>query len=337
VFEGETVGFSQQIKNGKILPMSYLNLLYKEEIAIKQMDEDDAVAYSGLYRSTLFILPAKKQVTHKSRLLCTKRGYYIIDKAIAQSSDLLFSKFYQKEIDLLATITVYPKEIEVDSVDIPFKRLTGDILAKRFILPDPFEFTGIREYQPFDSFRQINFNAWAKTGEPMSNIYGHTVSQEIRIVLNLQSYSAHTSGRERSLVFENAIRLAAFFARKYLELGIPVSFSTNGLDVITGIPGRAQKGQTTRHLQEIYEILARIDLDKCLRCEPIDEFLPDLPEMRTQGVVVTLISTLANEEINSWYKDAVDNGADVLWVAPVYPADRSPYEDGVVRWEVPND
>ncbi len=39
--------------------------------------------------------------------------------------------------------------------------MMGDIATKRFLMEDPYMFKGIREYQPHDSFKSINFKAYA--------------------------------------------------------------------------------------------------------------------------------------------------------------------------------
>jgi uncharacterized protein (DUF58 family) len=336
VFEGETVGFKEHVWNGKRLPMPYVNTIYTQNFSLRQTDTTGKEKQTGRDHSTLFVVPGHRHVRRKSLLLCEKRGYYTIDNASLTSSDLFFTRVFMKDVALNANLTVYPKEIEVSDIEIPYKRLCGEILTKRFILPDPFEFTGIREYQPFDSLKQLNYNAWAKTGSPMSNTYGYTVSQEVRIILNLQRYSVNMN-RGRDGIYENAIRLAAFLARKYLEAGIAVSFATNGLDCITNVPGKVEKGQTTRHLREIYEILARMDLSKSVYCEHIAGILPDERELRTEGLVVALISSLADEHIYGWFESAKSAAADVLWVAPRYKDDRIEYQGGVTVWEVCDD
>ena len=331
-FEGGTVSFQETLWNGKRLPMPYVSASYNQHINLRQTDLSGKDTYYGRLRDTFFVSPGKRRVTRNTMLVCEKRGFYFIDGATISSADIFLSRSYNKAVEVYTSLTVYPREIEIDEVEIPYKTLSGEILTKRFILPDPFEFTGIREYQPFDSFKQLNFKAWGKTGEPMSNIYGHTVSQEVRIILNLQPYNPFI----RDGVYENAIRLAAFLARKYLEAGIPVSFVTNGLDCITNLPGRSEKGQSSRHLREIYEILARISVEKNWECDHIKEFLPSVSELSSMGCVVALISSFADESVYNWQANALESGAKVLWVAPKTARDEDKYLGDVVVWDVDN-
>jgi hypothetical protein len=142
---------------------------------------------------------------------------------------------------------------------------------------------------------------------------------------------------KRDGVYENSIRLAAFLARKYLEAGIPVSFITNGRDCVSNRPGYAAKGQTLRHLREIYEILARIDLNNIALIDPIIDYLPGQAGLASEGTVVALISSYADEAVYEWYGGVREAGTDILWVAPRCENDNTAYRGGVVVWMVENE
>jgi|GEM_PF-551933 len=334
-FEGQTVGFIETVYNSKGLPLPYVTARYKQSEHLTQLDLAGKTTYYGRQRDTFFVVPRRRQVARKSSVLCEKRGYYAIEGATLTTSDLFLTSHFSKDIPLHTAITVYPREIEIDEEAIPYKLLMGDILTKRFILPDPYEFIGIREYQPFDSLKQINFGAWARTGHPMTNILGHTISQEVRIVLNVSRYT----DMRREGVYESVLRLAAFLSRKYLESGIPVSFVTNGLDCITKDFGRADKGDGMRQLEAILEILARIDLFLSqleINNVHIKEFLPSPSELNATGCAVALISSYADDAMYQWHDDAVAQGAKVFWVAPCLEWEKPEYRACVRPWEVDN-
>jgi len=332
VFEGETVSFSETIYNNKGLSIPYINASYSQSEYLSQLDTAGNPTYYGRNRDTFFAAKHHQQIVRKSEVLCEKRGYYTIKGATLSATDLLLTSRFYKEVPIHAAITVYPREIEIDEDAIPYKLLLGDVLTKRFVLPDPFEFIGVREHQPFDNLRQINFGAWAKTGQPMSNILGHTVSQEVRIILNLSRYTDY----KREGVYENALRLTAFLARKYIESGIPVNFATNGIDSITNNFGRIEKGNGKRQLEKILEVLARIDIplsQKGLNTSHIKTFLPNFTELN-DGCSVALVSSYADEIIYKWNDIAVARGVKVFWVAPCLDWEKSEYHDCVYPWEV---
>ena len=323
-FEGKTVGFQEHISSGR-LPMPYFAACYEQSAHLCPTDPSGGSKNAGQHRETFFNLKRKRKAARNTTLTCKKRGFYLIDRATVRSSDIFLSQPYEKELPLYAALTVYPKEIEIDEDEIPYKTFYGEILKERFILPDPFAFRGIREYQSFDNFKQINFKAWAKTGTPMTNTYDYTISQEVLLILNVQPYCEH----ERAAVFEDAIRLAAFLAREYIEAGVSVCFATNGLDCISHQPTRTKKDQTEHSLTEIYDILARIDLQDNANCMPITEFLPP----HAARSAVTLISSYADDTLYDWQRKATKSGAKLLWIAPCAPSDSLEYGDGIVVWQ----
>lgn len=331
-FEGQTVGFTERISNGKRFTLPYLLISYKLPMGLKQLDINGGDTYTGSSRDSMFCVPANKSMIKKTKLVCEKRGYYEINNATVSSANVLLTGGLGKNIALNINLTVYPREIQLSETVIPYKQISGEILTKRYILPDPFEFSGVREYQPFDSFKQINFKAWAKTGELMSNVYGHTVSQVVSIILNVERYSLYS----RTDIYENAIRLAAFLARHFTEAGIPVAFATNGVDCVTGGPGTVLAGSSDRHLREIYEILARIDLARSGAAIPITRLLP---EEAREGSVVILVSSNEGKDITRWYLNAKEAGASAVWIIPRTGTDPKPkLADGdVIVWEADDD
>lgn len=90
-------------------------------------------------------------------------------------------------------------------------------MIKRHYYEDIFHFAGIREYQSFDSFNRINWNATAKYNTLMVNKYEYTSSGDALILLNVQS-----SEYERKEVFnknaiELGIKIAASLTKRMLR------------------------------------------------------------------------------------------------------------------------
>jgi len=132
------------------------------------------------------------------------------------------------------------------------------MLTKRNLYEDPFELRGIREYQPFDSMRSINWKATAKTGHFMVNQKNYTSPKTVRIFMNL------TDERliKRIDDLEEAIRIGAGLAKYLLEQGIKVAFYCNGPDVLTQEPFLRSAAKGNNQISTILRSLSRIDLEK---------------------------------------------------------------------------
>jgi uncharacterized protein (DUF58 family) len=97
-----------------------------------------------------------------------------------------------------------PQVLNAPEMDILFRLFLGDEESRRSPVSDPFTFAGIREYQPWDTFRNINWNATAKKNEIMVNINQHTYHQKIVLILNVMPFAL---SRNESLL-EKSISLA---------------------------------------------------------------------------------------------------------------------------------
>jgi len=325
VFEGEKVVFTESLTNGKRLPLPWVYVSYTMSRFLVFLDAVNRRIDRGERRSLVYIVGMIKTATRKSTVLCSKRGHYTATGFSMAGNNLLMTNFAEKSGKLEFEMLVYPRLVDYPEAVIPFRRMIGDSTTRRFTDPDPFTFKGIREYQPFDSFRQINWGATARTGALMSNIYDFSVNSDITILLNLQSYCSF----ERDHVFEEAIRLAAFFCRKCIGAGIPVSLVCPAGD---GKPTRISDGMSGSHLETIYAALAYIDLSKWNE-SLADHFPPD-PEK-----ALVLISPYHGEDIREKFMSVRMRSAGAFWIIPHCAQDEIRIATGgdIIAWEVGDD
>ncbi|MDR1704305.1 MAG: DUF58 domain-containing protein [Clostridiales bacterium] len=328
LYEGERVLIMEELENRKFLPLPWLEI----NITLPRSFISERGKYiqssETQYRTDIFALPGNKRLVMETGYICAARGFYRIPDIKAESFDLLMGGPSRMNFAADASVTVFPRPLAVSELEVPYNKITGDIAMRRFILPDPFEFRGIREYQPYDSFRDINFKASARTGELMSNVFDPTVTQEILIILNVQKYS-HVINYP---VCEDAIRLAAFLAGYYIGEGIPVSFATNGRDCVSGGEAMLRSGLSRTHLTNIYEALARIDLSM------IPKNLTELPNLtfgNTDDRVVIVISGYGGADLVEWYDKITAEGRTAMWIAPRGTGEGQDVPTGrdIVLWE----
>ena len=168
---------------------------------------------------------------------------------------------------------------------IPYQKIMGDILTRRYTYEDPFEFQGIRPYQPYDSMRDVNWKATARTGELRTNLHGYTVRQEVCLLLNLESETMIEYAQLR----EESIRIANSLSEMLLAQGIPVGIYSNAKDLLTKQELHLKSGADQHHLKQIRRNLARLDLS-----QPMEEFGDLIKQNLTNEkghVLYVLIST----------------------------------------------
>jgi len=313
-FEGDTVGLHEEIANNKFLPLPWVFVKYhiSEHLVqqiTEQMDgfeEDERVSVHGGLFSVMWYQIVRRRLSFN----CGKRGFYRLRMIHITCSNLLHTKNYYNSGESYSELTVFPRILEdYDSLNIIYKNLDALVLSHSLINPDPFEFRGIRDYQPTDPMRDINFKASAIAQNLMVNIYMPTSAKRLEIILNLEPYSLYPDNE----LYEQGIRLAATLARHYILEDVKIGIYTNGKDVSTGENIRLPGGNSTAHLYSIYQSLARIA--SLYRAESI---APHLHSREDLAAVYLVISTYHGEDFIEAIETMKARGMTVMTVIPGY-------------------
>lgn len=308
--EGEERILTETIINHKLLPIPIIKVMFMTSRNLAFYDMSNSSVTDNYYRNDLLSVMMFQKITRNITFRCSHRGYYTIDKMFVVCSDLLLVSEYVSDYDLNVHLYVYPRPIEYGRLQIPFQKMLGTILSKRYINEDPFEFKGIREYQSYDSLKTINWKASARTGSLMVNVFDYTSSQQIKIMINLEPETL----KKQDDLQEESLRIASSLAANFIEQGIPTSLYTNGSDLITHEPVSITAGSGVNHLRSINETLARIDttLD-------VPSFLSLLKEevLNTKhDDYIVLISTYQRENLQRLLSTLLHNHIGFMWFLP---------------------
>ncbi len=330
--EGEELTLVETVTNQKLLPIPVLKIKYTASRHLIFLGTRETEVTDNTYRNDLISVMMYQKLTRHIPFRCSKRGYYTIDRITLVCNDLLLESEMVTGNHLNIQLYVYPKQVDFNKLEIPFQTMLGTVLTKRFINEDPFEFKSIREYQSYDTMKTINWKASAKTGSLMVNVFDHTASQRIKILLNLEF---DTIWRYEDLQ-EESIRLAATFAEHFIEQGIPVSLYTNGLDVISRKVLHVPAGSGRNHLRTINETLARIDATSTV--PPFTAALSgELDDVSPKDYLV-LISYYQRLELQEQLEKLARANMDFTWIIPLNKEVRltadSKLLPHILSWEV---
>jgi uncharacterized protein (DUF58 family) len=171
------------------------------------------------------------------------------------SGDMFFKYRFIKKFAVFAELYVYPDIKKVNKFNVDFTNILGEVITKRHIIEDPFEFCSIRDYCPVDSLRTINWKATAKTGDVKVNQFNFTSSQKVMILLDFDSYNTY----DRVEIKEDLIRIASFLTHNLIKNGIEVGLISNGCDIITGKEIFAPYRNGIIQENKIFRLYARIN------------------------------------------------------------------------------
>lgn len=252
---GEKNVLTEVITNGKWLPIPMLHVKFNTPRSFHFENEENSSVTDYYYRDDVFAIMGHESVTRHLNFTCESRGCFALQDTSLTSTDLFMNLTLTDRRFNPVVIHVYPKKINVEFFEIPFRTITGNIVTKQHLVEDPFEFRGIREYQPYDNMHSINWKSSARNNQLQVNTFFMTASQEVRILLNIDT---HTYSKDRKLI-EAIISLASSLAEKFIAAGIPVSLDCNAYDMFTREPLKRGAGSGNSHMVSIDTALARMD------------------------------------------------------------------------------
>ena len=280
--KGDTIKMVETVTNAKRMPLPCVNIKFSidKNLVFGQEDNNSRIT-DKTYRNDVFSLLSNQRVTRKIDVLCARRGVYRLE-----AIETVFAGAFMNDI----------------------------MINKKYLLEDKFVFAGIRDYQSYDSIRDVNWNASARTGKLMVNQYNETVSRNVCILLNLESEGVLM----QEDVIEQAISIAAGLAQLLIGKGINVSVTSNGCDIDTKEQTVIEAGSGLSHFGRINTAFARIDLKL-----PMQEFSIILDNMQEynnknqrQDSVYVLISANKHGKLKLSAERLMSKQQNKIWIVP---------------------
>lgn len=285
--EGEETQITEVMSNAKWLPLPWIQLKFE----IFRNGKTD-----NLFRSDLFNILFHQRITRKSKIKLEKRGIYEIKSLDLLSYDMFISRKLYIDQKEYAAITVLPKLIDEEVIQIPYEKLMGSIATRRYTLEDPFLFKGIRDYQEGDRLKDVNFMASAKAGHLLVNTHEYTLDQKVRVILLTDKAGNYVDENE----YEKGLRYAGRLVFSLEKAGIPTGFMSNGMDSLDKNEVAVEAGCSENHIETVFESLARMDLLKTGM--PGEKILARIAEDPDPNEHIVVISPCRSEKVLSAFR-----------------------------------
>jgi uncharacterized protein (DUF58 family) len=181
--------------------------------------------------------------------MCRLRGLYKIGPVTITTGDPFGFFHYTNTFGRAQNLLVYPRATELPNFYVPPANLPGEGRFRKrthYVTPNA---SGIREYEPGDSFNRIHWPTTARTNQLMVKLFELDPASDIWIVLDLDK-TVHV-GKGEEGTEEYAVRLAASIARYFLVANRSVGFISYGKQLFVE---NAERG--AQHYTRILEALA---------------------------------------------------------------------------------
>lgn len=128
------------------------------------------------------------------------------------------TKSQRTDLELL----VYPHLVSRDDIPLLSSRWQGDVTVKRWIMPDPFLVSGVREYRYGDTMNSIHWKATARSQRLQVYNREFTADPRLLIIVNTQITATMWDAVSDPELVEKGLSYAATLAEYAISQGIPV-------------------------------------------------------------------------------------------------------------------
>ena len=259
LFVGESVEIRLTIENRKILPVPWLELREQLPRGMEVDGRTQASTAPGartLLRSTS--LGPNDRLTWPIALRAVSRGYYRVGPTKLKSGDLF--GLYEREVEQgrpTDGIVVYPRTYPLPDLGLDSERPFGDRRGGNPIFEDPSRVVGVRDYQPGDPLRRIDWKSTARAQRLQSRLYEPSRSFSVIVALNIPTFEQTWQGSDPVLL-ERGVSVAASLARAAIDAGYAVGLIANGSFPDADRPIRIGAGSRPDQLNRILKALATV-------------------------------------------------------------------------------
>jgi len=314
-FQGETVEITLQVRNQKLLPLTWLTIhdIFPPELSVTDVAHEEKGMIvnpaTNLAEFHSFWMPgAFQRLARTFRIDCTVRGFHDFGPATVSTGDG-FGFFDSKgQLPTKQRLIVYPKLYGVAELDLPSKNPFGEVRATQSLFEDPLRTVGVREWQTWDSQRRVHWKATARHQQMLSRVYEPSEELQVQIFLNVTTFERHWHGYIPELQ-ERAISVAGSLATIADAQRLPVGLIANGVLPGSDQPIRLLPGRNPYQLLHILELLAAVTP---FASQPIETLLLDEAPKMPWGATLVIVTAIAHEMLLATLIDLAAAGRRIV-------------------------
>ncbi|MFW5790540.1 MAG: DUF58 domain-containing protein [Bacillota bacterium] len=295
IFAGEETEFNLHLINAKILPVFWLTVQFHFRKGMNLIGGKKSSSLPG--NRDLFFdkfnLSLYQKLNRHYRVKPEARGAYHLGQGLIESEGFIGLFSQQQSLSKSLELLVYPQIYPVDDQVITRLFARGEKMTDGWIMVDPINRAGVRDYQPSDQRKQINWKVSARHQQLKSDIYHPSKAGEIEIILDIRTADRSWEGIDKEQL-EIAYSLAGSLARQFLSKGIEVGFLSNGQTQI----GEGSRIEPAKHPGQLEEILTALAYLKPVFRRSVSEYAYKLQQGADKLIITTYPQGL---ELNRYF------------------------------------
>jgi uncharacterized protein (DUF58 family) len=258
-FEGERLHATLRLVNDKPLPLPYVELRdsVPQDSLVGEAHVSVSTSQGYVYLGRTTHLSWYERINWPLELKAPPRGYYRLGPGRITTGDLFGLFPVSREEDTYTPVIIYPRIYTMPELGLPAARPFGERKGRERIFEDPGRIAGIRDYQPGDPMRRIDWKASARTQALQSRVYEPSATMHMLIALNVNTMVHSWEGFVPEML-ERLLSVAGSVANQGFETGYAVGLVANGSFRESDRPMRIPVSRSADQLSRILEALAVI-------------------------------------------------------------------------------
>lgn len=232
IHSGESITLMTEVVNNKVIPLPWLTIetTVPEVFSFKGTKlYEDPETHATTYKVVTSLLFYEK-VKRYDTFTCSKRGSYRLYDVQLKAGDFFGNKIAIKKYKNPLTVLVHPQTHAIKDLVIQSNNYQGELSVKRWIIPDPIQVVGARDYSATDAFHTIDWKSSARMSRLQVKVFDHTADPSVMIMMDVQTSQVHWHDIDFQAV-EEGFTLAASIAEDAMINHLPVGLCVNSLDM----------------------------------------------------------------------------------------------------------
>ncbi|MFD2670131.1 DUF58 domain-containing protein [Marinicrinis sediminis] len=296
--EGEEIQMIEKVTNAKWLPVPWLRMeaAIPSQLVFSGGKEIELEVMAGTLtqtHSSLFSLFPNTRVTRRHRFTCHQRGVYILKSATMSFGDLLgMARRYQTYWTNLRLL-VYPEPVPWEDIPYPVRQWMGETEVRRWMIPDPFLFAGVRSYQAGDSLHEVNWKASARAGALQVHQKGHSADYSVMVLLNVEDREDIWKHVIQTEMIEYGIKACSTIMHQLHQRQLPFGFASNGYELEDKLkaPVYIARSSGMEPFLRTQEALARLKIESAVPFHDLLAQVADKESVQTDCLILTAVLT----------------------------------------------
>ncbi len=313
LFAGEATELEVELENRKLLPLPW----FEWRLSVAEQLEVEGERLANAASPGLNLLTRRGSLGWYERqrwrfsVRSEQRGYHQVGPGRVAAADLFGLFPAVREDDVRERVVVYPRLLRLPELGFPAARALGDWRGRNVLFEDPLRFAGLREYQPTDPLRRIDWKASARLGSLTSRVYEPSATPHLYLLLNVDTLPHSWEGY---LVdeLEWTISVAASVAHWAVERGFAVGLLANGSLPDADRPIRLPPATAPDQLTRILEALAMV---QPLTLQELAAVVRRESGRWPMGATVALVASLVPPELAEEVRRLQEQGHAVAAIA----------------------